>query len=313
MMIMKQLRYIITAFAALLALAGCQQPEQDVEARAVATSENLLIFEAQGAAAQTVKVYADGTWAVDTPNEWIHVSPMSGKGMGEVTVTVSDNVTGGVVDMPRAGSILIQGGTVERRGNITVRQQGDTYKGVQELTVKEVTALDDDTVAKIPSAQVAAVTTGGFVLTQDGENLYVQGARDVKVGDMVSLNGSKGTFNKCPTFYVDEVTVVSSGTMTYPEAPDITAQIASFTGGSIPYVTLQGSLVNGALKVGPASVVVVDPVDELGLEAVDLHKVKLTGYAVGVNGTTGYLVATKVEDKGADETLVPYPLKWAIG
>ena len=47
-MIMKQLRYIITALAALLALAGCQQPEQDVEARAVATSENLLIFEAQG-------------------------------------------------------------------------------------------------------------------------------------------------------------------------------------------------------------------------------------------------------------------------
>jgi hypothetical protein len=310
---MKQLRYIITALAALLALAGCQQPEQDVEARAVATSENLLIFEAQGAAPQTVKVYADGTWAVDTPNEWIHVEPMSGKGMGEVTVTVSDNVSGGVVDMPRAGSILIQGGTVERRGSITVKQQGDTYKGVQELTVKEVIALDDDIVAKIPSAQVAAVTKGGFVLTQDGENLYVQGARDVKVGDMVSLNGSKGTFNKCPTFYVDELTVLSSGTMTYPEAPDITAQIASFTGGSIPYVTLQGSLVNGALKVGPASVVVVDPVDELGLEAVDLHKVVLTGYAVGVNGATGYLVATKVEDKGADETLVPYPLRWAIG
>ena len=310
---MKQLRYIITALAALLALAGCQQPEQDVEARAVATSENLLIFEAQGAAAQTVKVYADGTWAVDTPNDWIHVSPMTGKGMGEVTITVSDNVTGGVVDMPRAGSILIQGGTVERRGSITVKQKGDTYKGVQELTVKEVTVLDDDMVAKIPSAQVAAVTKGGFVLTQDGENLYVQGAREVKVGDMVSLNGSKGTFNNCPTFFVDELEVLSSGTMTYPEAPDITAQIASFQGGSIPFVSLQGSLVNGALKVGPASVVVVDPVDELGLDAVDLHKVVLTGYAVGVNGATGYLVATAVEDKGADETLVPYPLKWAIG
>ena len=310
---MKQIRYIITALAALVALAGCQPPEQDVEARAVATSENLLIFEAQGAAAQTVKVYADGTWAVDTPNDWIHVSPMTGNGMGEVTITVSDNVSGGVVDMPRAGSILIQGGTVERRGSITVRQQGDTYKGVQELTVKEVTVLDDDAVAKIPSAQVAAVTTGGFVLTQDGENLYVQGAREVKVGDMVSLNGSKSTFNKCPTFFVDELTVLSSGTMNYPEAQDITEKIASFQGGSIPYVSLQGSLVNGALKVGPASVVVVDPVEELGLDAVDLHKVVLTGYAVGVNGATGYLVATAVEDKGADETLVPYPLKWAIG
>ena len=310
---MKQLRYLIAAFAALATFAGCRPEEKDVEARAVATSENLLVFEAQGAAAQTVKVYADGTWAVDTPNEWIHVTPMTGKGMGEVSITVSDNVAGGVVDTPRAGSILIQGGNVERRGSITVQQKGDTYKGVQELTVKEVTVLDDDAVAKIPAAQVAAVTKGGFVLTQDGENLYVQGAREVKVGDNVSLNGSKTTFNKCPSFIVDELTVTSSGTMTYPEAPDITEQIASFKGGAIPYVTLRGSMVNGSLKVGPASVVVVDPVDDLGLDAVDLHKVVLTGYAVGINGGTGYLVATSVKDEGADETLVPYPLKWAIG
>ena len=112
---------------------------------------------------------------------------------------------------------------------------------------------------------------------------------------------------------MDELTVLSSGTMTYPEAVDMTAQIASFKGGSIPYISLRGSLVNGALKVGSASVVVVDPVDELGLEAVDLHKVVLTGFAVGVSGATGYMVVTAVEDEGADETLVPYPLKWAMG
>ena len=310
---MKQIRYIIAGLAALLALSGCQQTEKDMEARAVATSENVLVFEAQNAAAQTVKVYADGAWAVDTSEDWIHVDPMSGKGMGEITITVSDNVAGGVIDLPRTGTILVQGGTVERRGNLIIKQLGDTYKGVQELTVKEVTVLDDEAVAKIPSAQVAAVTTGGFVLTQDGENLYVQGARDVKVGDNVSLNGAKGTFNNCPTFFVDELTVTSPGTMVYPEAPDMTTQIASFEGGSIPFISLQGSLVNGALKVGPASVIVVDPVEELGLDAVDLHRVVLTGYAVGINGPTGYMVVTAVEDKGEDETLIPYPLKWAIG
>lgn len=310
---MKQIRYIIAGLAALLALSGCQQTEKDVEARAVATSENILVFEAQGAAAQTVKVYADGAWAVDTSEDWIHVDPMSGKGMGEITITVSDNVSGGVIDLPRTGTILVQGGTVERRGSLTIRQLGDKYKGVQELTVKEVNVLDDETVAKIPSARVAAVTTGGFVLTQDGENLYVQGAREVKVGDNVSLNGTKGTFNNCPTFFVDELNVTSPGTMVYPEAPDMTENIASFEGGSIPYITLRGSLVNGALKVGSASVTVVDPVDDLGLDAVDLHRVVLTGYAVGIKAPTGYMVVTAVEDKGEDETLVPYPLKWAIG
>ena len=172
-MIMKQLRYIIAALSLVLAATGCQQKEQEVEARAVATSENLLTFEAQGASPQTIQVYADGTWAADTPEAWIHVAPMSGKGMAEVTITVDDNVAGGVVDTPRTGSVVFQGGTVERRGKLTVKQQGDTYKGVQELTVKEVLVLDDEAVAKIPSAQVAAVTKGGFVLTQDGENLYV--------------------------------------------------------------------------------------------------------------------------------------------
>ena len=303
----------VAALAVGALLAGCSQKEQDVEARAVAAAETSLTFEATGAPAQTVKVYADGTWAVDTPDAWIHVNPMSGKGMGEVTVTVDDNVSGGVMDLPRTGSILIQGGSVERRGSITVNQGGDTYKGVSELTVKEVCVLDDEAVAKIPSAQVAAVTTGGFVLTQDGENLYVQGAREVSVGDYVSLNGKKGTFNKCPTFFVDELSVTSSGSYDYPSAPDMTDQLASFTGGSIPYITLRGSMVNGALKVGKATVMVVDPIEELGLDAVDLHKVVLTGYAVGINGATGYLVATSVKDEGKDESLIPYPLRWAIG
>ena len=304
---------LTACFLPILAASGCRDIEQEVEARAVATSENILTFDAQDAPAQTIKVYADGAWAADTPDAWIQVSPMSGRGPAEVTITVADNVSGGVIDLPRTGSILFQGSSVERRGSITVQQKGDTYKGVQELTVKEVCALDDEAVAKIPSAQVAAVTKGGFVLTQDGENLYVQGARDVKVGDMVFLNGKKSTFNKCPSFIVDELEVVSSGTMDYPEAPDMTENIASFTGGSIPYITLRGSMVNGALKVGKATVVVLDPVDGLGLDAVDLHKVVLTGYAVGINGATGYLVATSVKDEGADETLVPYPLKWAIG
>ena len=312
---MKSLRYLSVALGTVLALlvTGCQDKEQDVEARAVATSETLLTFEATGAQAQTIQVYSDGSWAADTPDEWIHVSPMSGRGPGEVTITVTDNVSGGVTDLPRTGTILFQGASVERRGSVTVKQLGDTYKGVQELTVREVVVLDDDAVAKIPSAQVAAVTTGGFVLTQDNENLYVQGAREVQVGDMVSLNGAKSTFQNCPTFFVDELTIVSSGTMSYPDAPDVTDQLASFKGGSIPYITLRGSLVNGTLKVGNASIVIVDPVEELGLDAVDLHKVTMTGYAVGINGATGYLVATSVKDEGADESLVPYPLKWAIG
>ena len=46
-------------------LNGCQQKEQEAEARAVATSENYVTFVSTGAESQVINVYADGVWNVD--------------------------------------------------------------------------------------------------------------------------------------------------------------------------------------------------------------------------------------------------------
>ncbi|MBR1706736.1 MAG: BACON domain-containing protein [Bacteroidales bacterium] len=312
---MKYCHSIQYAAWALLALGAvaCQGGKEASEARAVATSETYLTFAAKDAPGQTISVYADGSWAADSGDEWISVSPASGDGPMEVTISVDDNYSGGVMDLPRTGTVLFQGGTALRRGQVTVQQLGDTYKGVQELTVTEVLDLDDATVAKIPSATVAAITTSGFVLTDGTSALYVQGAREVKVGDVVSLNGAKATFHSAPSFLVDELTVTSNGTFTYPTAPDLTDALGSYDGKSVVFGKVSGSLINGSLKAGSATVVVVDPVAELQMDKVDLHKVVLTGYAVGKEGASGYLAVTAVDDNGADDTLVPYPLRWAMG
>ncbi|MCR5408230.1 MAG: BACON domain-containing protein [Bacteroidales bacterium] len=303
----------IAAVAAGVLLAGCQQTEQDTEARAVAAGETYLVFESRNAAEQEVPVYADGDWAVDVDSEWIEVSPMTGTGMGSITVKVTDNLaTGGVDNLPRKGTITIQGGTALRNAVITVYQNGDTYFGVKEYTLAELADLDDETVGKLSNMDVVAVTKGGFILEQSGKRVFVQGAREVKAGDVVSLNGKKKTIYGNPGFEVDEVQVLQSKEIVYPTATDMTAQLGSYD-GSILFCALKGSLVNGVLKVGSASVQILDPIDALGMDAVDLHKVTVSGYAVGKSGSTGYFVAVSVADEGADESLVPYPLKWAIG
>lgn len=313
MQVMKN--HIICTLAAVLALAsfaGCKQEPVEKLAQAVLPSEQLLTFAAESPVDQVINVYSDGSWMADVDQEWITVTPMSGKGPMEVTVSVTANVSGGVVDAPRKGKIIFRGASVERQGELSVRQAGDSYKGVPELNVTQALALEVEDVAKIVDATVAGVTTSGFVLTDGTSNIYVQGAREVAVGDKVTINGSRAAFKGAPSFLVDEVIAQAAGTMTYPDVPDMTTQILGYDGKSVMYVKIHGSLVSGKVSIKPATVEVVDAPAELGLDAVDLHKVVLTGYAVGLAGTTGYLVVTGFEDQGKDETLIPYPLKWKV-
>ena len=295
-----------------LAFAGCKQEPVEQLAQAVLPAEQVLEFDAVGAEDQILNVYADGSWMADVDQDWITVTPMSGKGAQEVTIHVSDNVSGGVVDMPRRGKIIFRGASIERQGELSIRQKGDTYKGVPEVSVSGVLTMEDEDPAKILHATVAAVTASGFVLTDGTANLYVQGAREVTPGDVVTINGTKATLYCIPSFKVDEVEIESSGTMVYPDAPDMTEHITAYDGKSVQFVKIRGSLVSGRMSVTPATVEVVDPAPSLGLEAVDLHKVALTGYVIGMSGTTGYLVVTSFQDNGKDDTLIPYPLKWKI-
>ena len=89
-------------------LASCNQKEEIGEAKAVGANESYVVFAATGAPSQTLSVYADGSWAVDVNQPWIQVSPMTGQGMGSITVSVTDNATGGVIDSPREGTIILQ-------------------------------------------------------------------------------------------------------------------------------------------------------------------------------------------------------------
>ena len=203
-------------------LASCNQKEEIGEAKAVGANESYVVFAATGAPSQTLSVYADGSWAVDVNQPWIQVSPMTGQGMGSITVSVADNATGGVIDSPREGTIILQGRFRERRMVITVHQIGDNYYGVEEQTLAQVAALDDDAYAKVPDAQVVALSQNGFIAADESASLYVQGTGPA-LGDKLSFNGKKISVNGAPAFEMDEFQVNGNSAVVYPEAKDITA------------------------------------------------------------------------------------------
>ena len=304
-----KLNNIMKTLAVLVAgalMMGCQQ-ERSEEAKAVATSETYVTFHATGAADQVIKVYADGLWNVDVDSPWISVSPMKGDGHGTITISVTDNATGSTIDRPRDGTIVIQGKYVSRQTSVTVHQDGDTYYGVDTYTLAQIRSLENGDVAKVAQAQVVALSTKGFIASDESGCLYVQG-EGLSLGDKVSFNGTKTTVNNAPAFVLDEFDVVESGKVVYPEAKDITATLADYDATVAEYVSLSASLIGTDIYVNDKiSIPILDPVEDLKLGALDLHKVVFKGYAVGQS-----MLVTSVEDGGMDESLIPYPLKFRV-
>ena len=303
----KTLLYSFAALAAGFLLASCAQKEESSEAKAVGASASYVVFAPTEAPSQTLSVYADGSWAVDVDKPWIEVSPMSGEGMGSITITVTDNTTGGVMDSPREGTIILQGRFRERRMVITVHQNGDNYFGVEEQTLAQVAALEDNSFAKIADAQVVALSGNGFIATDPSGSLYVQGT-GLALGDKISLNGKKITFNEGPAFEMDEYEFKGNSGVVLPDAKDITSSLATYDPTVTEYVSLSASLVGANIWVNAnVQLPILDPLESLELPALDLHKVVFKGFGVGKS-----MLVTSVEDGGIDEALIPYPLKFKV-
>lgn len=303
---------ILILAAALLTcflFSGCRKEKEIGEAKAVAAGEEVLTFAAVQAPAQELPVYADGNWAVDVDADWITVEPMSGRGMGKVTVSVADNLKGSVQDRPRQGTITIQGGNTERRGVVQVKQLGDTYFGVSEYTIAQLYQLENGDVAKVASAQVVGLSTTGAILSDGTTNIYCTGTEGLALGDKISFNGAKTIVNGIGAFAMDEHSVLEAAAeIAYPTPKDITSSITTYKSDVPEYVKIDAALVGENIWVSrDLEIPIMDPLESLGLDEIDLHKVAFTGYGVGKA-----MLVTAVEDGGADEDLVPYPLKFKV-
>ena len=307
----------LAAFS-LLAMAGvftgCEETEN--VAKAVMASANSLSFPGEEATEQIITVYSDAEWTADVP-EWVSIEPATGSGTTDVTVSVGANMREGVLDNPRTAELVFHGKTLKSRATVLVKQAGDKFRDVNEMTVSDAVSSEDGTVVIIKDAQVSALTSKGFVVANESSALYVLSSEAVAVGDHLELYGSKGSESKLPALtVVDKVVVKSNTAFTYPEAKDITSGIDKYGATSREYVKVEGFLKGSTLTVEGAEVNkvnVIDPHSSLKLASVNSHNVVLYGYFAGLASPYVNLIVCKYDDKGAAAGTGSLPVEWYIG
>ena len=292
----------------LLASPFTSCKEEELVKPSALLTESSLTFEAKAEESQSFRIASDSDWMIDVDEPWITVDPMSGSNTMDVNVTVEDNYTGGVMNAPRQGVITI----MNNRGykvTTVIYQNGDTYLGVEEYTVTEAVKLEAETKVKIPSATVMAVSKVGLVLSDGITAVYAEGSHDVKCGDKISLNGTVAKLGEFVGIKVDEVNVLSNGAVEYPEPVIVETGItAPFK--AVTYVKATGTVIGSLFRLADGNnCVILDPVKDIDLSAVNIHKVEILGYYVGNINKQYSFVVCSLKDKGADSTVgkeLPY-------
>lgn len=297
-------------FLASAALVGCKE-EIDPAANAVATESPSVTFAATNAPEQVVPVYADGEWVADCEADWVTISPMSGNGAVDVTVSVTDNLASdGTVAAPRQANVIFRGKYIERQGELIVYQKGDNYRDAKEMSIADAAVLEDGKFVKIPEAQVVAAAADGIVVKDASALMFVTYKGEVKVGDKVFIAGEKVTNGGIASVIAGQVDVLSSAEVSHPSPIDLLANLDPANADKVLYVTVQAGLLGRNLQFEtsvPVSVTLLDPAaGGVDLDAVNMHNVKLEAYFVGLNGTTVNLVVTNVEDLGINDDLKAY-------
>lgn len=297
-------------FLATATLVGCKE-EIDPAANAVATESPSVTFAATNAPEQVVPVYADGEWVADCEADWVTISPMSGNGAVDVTISVTDNLASdGTVAAPRQANVIFRGKYIERQGELTVYQKGDNYRDAKEMSIADAAVLEDGKYVKLPEVQIVAASADGIVVKDASALMFVTYKGDVKVGDKVFIAGEKVTNNGIASVLAGQVDVLSNAEVSHPTPIDLLANLDPANANKVIYVTVEAGLLGRNLQFAtsvPVSVTLLDPAaGGVDLEAVNMHNVKIEAYFVGLNGTTVNLVVTNVEDLGINEDLKAY-------
>lgn len=177
-------------------------------------------------------------------------------------------------------------------------------------SVSEIIAAADETAIELKESLVVAKCVRGVVVTDGAKYIYAYGQTplaDVKVGDKVTMKGTKKTYNGVPEIDSPTDVVVKSSGNAVPaiEAKDITATVESYAATEAEYISLTGTLAKSGnyynlnlegttAKVGSISY----PSPELNADSFDGKKITVTGFFNGLSGGGKYvnIVTTKIEE-----------------
>lgn len=305
MKLFKNILRLCAAAVIALPVFGCGQDELVKPSSLL--SESSLTFEAIGSESQQLTIASDDSWFIDVDADWITVDPKSGTNTVKVNVSVEDNVINGTLNAPREGTLTI----ANSKGysiRTVIYQNGDNYFGVSEMPVSEVRELQDGEYAKVAEAQVVALTSDGFVATDESASIYVSYKDDVTLGDKVFIAGEKVTLYGGAALVAGEITVKSNSQVKHPEAVDLLSNLDPSKAGTVTYVSVSAGLLVHELKFDqslPVSVVILDP-RNVDITEVNMHNISVKAYTLGLDEGVLTLAVTEVQDNGINDELKAY-------
>lgn len=305
MKLFKNILRLCAAAVIALPVFGCGQDEL-VKPSAL-LSESSLTFEAIGSESQQLTIASDDSWFIDVDADWITVDPTSGTNTVKVNVSVEDNVTNGTLNAPREGTLTVANGKGYSIRSV-IYQNGDNYFGVSEMPISEVRELQDGEYAKVAEAQVVALTSDGFVATDESASIYVSYKDDVALGDKVFIAGEKVTLYGGAALVAGEITVKSNSEVKHPEAVDLLSNLDPSKAGTVTYVSVSAGLLGHDLKFAqslPVSVAILDS-RNIDITEVNMHNISVKAYTLGLDEGVLTLAVTEVQDNGINDELKAY-------
>ena len=210
-----KLRYLLTSLVAAAAmLIGCTQEEPVSKLSGLEVDNDYVSLAADEGSTVTIKVKGDESWTAaiaDTKADWVTVSPTSGAGGSEVTVTLT---AASASSAARITELHITMGSKVKI--VKVNQVAPAGVEVAPSTVAEVLAGDEGKTYRVTGTVVSIANTSyGNWYMNDGstdENLYIYGTFNAKsqypkdadggwagfgieVGDKVTVEGPKTVYN----------------------------------------------------------------------------------------------------------------------
>lgn len=309
---MKIFRHLILVLASLAVFSSCVKEVEKTVATAIMTDKQSLEFGIEDELTQSLVVYADAKWTVETP-DWITVEPAEGPaGETEVIVTAKANIREALADRPRTSEITFVGFNMYADATVTILQNGDKYRDLAEGTFADAFEQAAETFVGVKDIQVVALTSDGFIAKDATAISHVASEQTVTIGDKGSVYAYVSSFNGTPSLKnTDKVTVTGNAAVEYGTAKDITATLQTYAPEQIEYVTVKGKLASKKIEAysedgsatGSVYVELLNAHSSLKMSELDGWLVEAKGYVFSKNGDVVYLVPVSIEGIQSLETI----------
>lgn len=207
-----KLKYIIPSFiAALTMMVSCSEDNEPTYLDEVQVSSSYVTFAAEGGST-SIELTAKGDWTVTGAPEWVSISPAQG-GAGKQVVTF----TADAATETREATAFIE--CLGKKQTINLMQQTEKVD-LPVSTCAEVIAGPDSKTFRVKGTctKIANTQYGNWYLQDETGEVYIYGTVDgsgsynwasfgIEVGDEVTVEGPKTTYNG--TVELVDVAVIS--------------------------------------------------------------------------------------------------------